>query len=185
MILKGTGVGGGTANPESWPNILRLILGEAAQNEQSPEYVAILSAHMDDLTGEHLPGLLQALMDAGAVDAFATPVIMKKGRSGLWVQALAVPSKSDAVADALLAHGSSFGLRKSTARREVLDRWHEQVSTPYGPIRVKIGARRGQILQASPEFEDVRAAAETCNVPIPRVHSAAVAAWNCRDQDSS
>jgi uncharacterized protein (TIGR00299 family) protein len=183
MVLKGTGVGGGTANPEGWANIVRLSLGEASGTIESPGQVEILSAHMDDLMGEHLPGLLQALLDAGALDAFATPVIMKKGRSGLWVQALASPARSDAVAEALLAHGSSFGLRRSPASREVLDRWHEQVSTPFGEIRIKIGARRGQVLQASPEFEDVRAAAESCKVPIPRVHQAALAAWNSRDPE--
>jgi len=183
MVLKGTGVGGGTANPEGWANILRLMLGEASGTPDSPGRVEILSAHMDDLMGEHLPGLLQALLTAGALDAFATPVIMKKGRSGLWVQALAASSRADEVAEALLAHGSSFGLRRSSASREVLDRWHEKVNTPYGEIRIKIGARRGQILHASPEFEDVRAAAESCNMPIPRVHQAAIAAWNGRDPD--
>jgi uncharacterized protein (TIGR00299 family) protein len=192
MQLAAIGVGGGSADPKGWPNVLRLMLGrqELLQPEcdsygSTPDQVDVLSAHMDDLTGEHLPGLLQALLDAGALDAFATPIIMKKGRSGLWVQALTAPEHTGPVSEALLAHGSSFGLRRTRVQREVLDRWHESVDTSFGPIRIKIGSRHGQTLHASPEFEDVRQAAQRSKVPIPRVHSAAVVAWNIRARDEA
>jgi len=178
MTLQGTGVGAGTANPPGWANILRLILGRDAGAEAASNTVEILSMHMDDLIGEHLPGLLQEILAAGALDAFATPVLMKKGRSGVWVQALASPNQGDEVAEVMLAHGSSFGLRRWLSRRDVLERWHDSVSTPYGEVRIKIGSRHGTVLHASPEFEDVRQAAESSGTPIPRVHSAAVAAWN-------
>ena len=180
--LRGTGVGAGTANPKGWPNILRLVLGEQAEDASAPE-VDVISAHMDDLSGEHLPGLLNALIESGAVDAFATPVIMKKGRSGLWVQALAKPEDSQSVSETMLIHGSTFGLRRHRTTREVLERWHESVDTPHGRIRVKIGARNGKILHASPEFEDVRRAAESTNTPIPRVHSEAVTAWTTKKRN--
>ena len=94
------------------------------------------------------------------------------------------PAHSEAVGDALLAHGSSFGLRQIRAKRTILERWHRTVSTPYGDIKIKVGARHGKILHMSPEFEDVRIAAESFNIPIPRVHSAAVAAWHSLSEDT-
>ena len=182
-MLRGTGMGAGTADPKGWPNIVRLILGELPEKEASTEEVEVIGAHMDDFSGEHLPGLLHALIDSGAVDAFSTPVIMKKGRSGLWVQALAKPEDVQSVSEAMLTHGSTFGLRRHRTTREVLDRWHESVETTHGTIRVKIGARNGKIVQAAPEFEDVRRAAEATSTPIPRVHSDAVTAWTTKNRN--
>jgi uncharacterized protein (TIGR00299 family) protein len=169
MVLESQGFGAGTRDPADHANVCRVLLGRPA-HAPSPTDIVVLTAQMDDLTGEHLPPLLDALLAAGALDATAAPVLMKKGRSGLRVEALASPDRAQAVTEALLRHGSTFGVRQQVARRTVLDRWHESVETPWGSVRVKVGALHGEILHAAPEYEDVAAVARRAGVPVPRVH---------------
>ena len=176
MRIVGTGIGAGTRDPADTPNVTRVVMGEPI-HDSTGQSVCVLEAQMDDLTGEHLPPLIDALLRAGALDAYATPVLMKKGRSGLLVTALATPEHREAVTDALLRHGSTFGVRASSATRTILDRWHDTIETPFGTIRVKIGASQGEILHASPEYEDVHAAALAAGQPAPVVHAAALQAW--------
>ena len=107
----------------------------------------------------------------------ATPVLMKKGRSGLAVEALARPPAVDAVTEAMLRHGSTFGVRRHAVRRTVLDRWHASVETPWGPVRVKVGALRGEILHTAPEYEDVARVAREAGQPVLRVHYEAIRAF--------
>lgn len=173
MTLEGQGFGAGARDPADHANICRVLLGRAAETQSATEIV-VLAAQMDDLTGEHLPSLIEALLAAGAVDAFATPVLMKKGRSGLLVEAHARPATEDAVARAMLRHGSTFGVRAWTARRRVLERWHTTSHTPWGEVRVKVGALDGEVLHAAPEFEDVQSVARAAGQSAPRVHWAAL-----------
>lgn len=182
MTVRATGYGAGKWDPKDKANVVRLVLGEARVAD-SARTVAVLQAQMDDLTGEHLPPLLSALLEAGAVDAYASPVLMKKGRSGLLVTALAPEQASAAVEEALLRHGTTFGVRRTTAQRRVLDRRHETVLTEWGPVRVKLGQLGDEVLHASPEHEDVQARAAAAGVAVPRVYAAAVAAWHTGRED--
>ncbi len=178
MQIASTGVGAGTRNPTDLPNVLRATLGDATVQDSVEDSVEVLEAQMDDMTGEHLPPLIDALLGAGALDAFATPVVMKKGRSGLLVTALAKADTADAVAHAMLRHGSTFGVRRHQAARTILNRWHESVITPWGEVSIKIGALGKEVLHAAPEFEDVLKIANDSGQPVPTVHAAAVAAWH-------
>ena len=174
MRIEASGIGAGTRNPSDAPNVLRATLGVRNQSET----VDVLQAQMDDLTGEHLPPLIDALLAAGALDAYAVPVLMKKGRSGLLVTALAKHDDSESVEQTMLRHGSTFGVRKHTASRTVLDRWHETVETSLGSVRIKVGAIADEIIHAAPEFEDVLRLAQQSGTPVPVVHAAAVSAWH-------
>ncbi len=177
MTLLGVGVGAGTRDFPDRPNIVRALLGERAAAD-SPTDIWVLCAQMDDLTGEHLPPLLEAVLAAGALDVYASPVLMKKGRSGLLVTALSDRSSIGRVEEALLRHGSTFGVRRHRTARRVLDRRHVTVSTPFGAVRIKLGSLDGELLHAAPEFEDVRQRAEEAGVPVARVHDAAIASWH-------
>ena len=178
MQVAATGIGAGSRNPADLPNVLRATLGDHA----STENVEILEAQMDDLTGEHLPPLIDALLEAGALDAYATPVLMKKGRSGLLVTALATRETAEPVGHAMLRHGSTFGVRQHTSSRTILDRWHESVETPWGSIRIKVGALHGEVLHAAPEFEDVLQVAQNNAQAVPVVHAAALSAWHTQKE---
>jgi uncharacterized protein (TIGR00299 family) protein len=178
--LGAVGYGAGTRNPADRPNVVRAILGTRAA--ASAQAIVVLESNLDDLTGEQVPLLIDALLQAGALDAFVAPVLMKKGRPGFFVQALADAGAADAVAECFLRHGSTFGVRRVEARRDVLDRWHERVVTPWGPVRVKIGARKGEVLQVAPELEDVKAVATAAGRSVGEVHRAALAAWSYRTE---
>lgn len=177
MVLRGSGTGAGTRDPADHPNVLRVLLGEVEEQPDSPVDIEVLTAQMDDLPGEALPPLVEALLAAGALDVTTSSVAMKKGRLGLRVEALSTPEAAPAVIRALLTHGSTFGVRRQAARRTVLQRHHEEVQTPFGPVRIKVGRLEGEVLQAAPEHEDVAARARAAGVPVPRVHSEALAAW--------
>jgi uncharacterized protein (DUF111 family) len=105
---------------------------------------------------------------------------MKKGRPGLAVTALAAPGQADQVADALLRHSSSFGLRRTITHRDTLERGFVEVETDYGRIQVKEGRRSEEVLHAAPEFEDCLKAAKEAGVPVAEVHAAAITSYRSR-----
>ena len=184
MVLKGIGVGAGTRDSSEQPNVVRAFLGTTDAGDRPPGEVIELRAQMDDMSGEHLPPLLRALLQAGALDAYAQPILMKKGRAGLLVTALAAPEHTTAVEQAMLRHGTTFGVRRTPADRTVLDRWHDTVGTPWGDVRVKVGALDGEVLHASPEYEDVQQVADAAGRTTIEVHSAALSAWR-QSQETS
>ncbi len=175
MQVRSIGYGAGTRDPSTHANVLRVVLGDGESG--SPVEVLEVRAQVDDLPGEHVPGLLRALLEAGALDAWTTHVGMKKGRPGLLVTALCVPERREAVGDAMLRHAGTLGYRWSAAAREVCARRWVTVATGYGEVRMKVAEREGRVVHAAPEYEDVAARAVAAGVPEVVVHAAALAAW--------
>lgn len=173
MRVRAQGRGAGTRDPQEWSNTVRVVLGERVE-ASSPTTVHVVEAQVDDMTGEQLPPLIDALLEAGALDAYATPVLMKKGRSGLLLTALA--TDAEPVITALLTHSSTFGVRLRTAERRVLERRHVEVQTRYGAVRVKLGHADGALVHAAPEFVDCAARAREHGVAVARVQAAALVA---------
>jgi uncharacterized protein (TIGR00299 family) protein len=176
-------LGTGTRDPDSHPNVLRATLCEEVG--LAPEPMDVLRAQLDDMSGEHIPPLIDALLAAGAVDAFALPVVMKKGRPGHLIEALAPPTAADAVAEAFLRHAPTFGLRRHRTWRTTLDRHHEEVQIHGHPVRFKLGSLEGELLHATPEYDDLHAVAKATGLPLPRVHSDALAAWHARTRSTT
>ena len=177
MTLTDTGTGAGTRDPADVPNVVRVSMGEPIEAALGTS-VVVLEAQMDDISGEHIPPLIDATLAAGALDATATSVTMKKGRMGVLVTALTTDATAEAVAETLLRHGTTFGVRRTRAERTILDRRFETVATPWGPVQIKVGSLRGEPVQAAPEFEDVARVAAESGQPVPLVHAAALAAWH-------
>lgn len=175
MRLTACGVGAGTWDPASHPNVVRVMLG--TENSGATTQIDEVQAQVDTLSGELVPPLIEALLAAGAVDAFVTPILMKKGRPGWLVTALVPPALREPVADVLLKDGHTLGVRWSRRDRVVLDREHIEVVTPFGAVRVKVGRSAGVIVHAEPEFEDCRRVAASAKRSVVEVHSAALAAW--------
>ena len=109
-----------------------------------------------------------------------TAVQMKKGRLGTLITILCDDAHAPALERLLLRETSTLGVRIHQERRSCLDRTHTTVTTPYGEIRIKIGTRDDEVLNAAPEFEDCRTAATKHNVPVKQVHQAAIAAYYAR-----
>lgn len=170
------GYGVGTKRWPDRPNVLRMTLGEITAGSGHLS-VFQLELNLDDCPGQLVARAIEAALEAGALDAWAAPCTMKKGRPGLVLAALAPLPRRDAVAQALLAETTSLGLRYWPVDRIELDRELVPVETEHGPVRVKVGRREGKVLSAHPEYEDCAARARERGVPVKEVMAAAQAAW--------
>ena len=136
--------------------------------------VTKLETNIDDCPAEILGVVLEKLFSAGALDAWFTPIQMKKHRPAVMLSVLCEETGVPKIADLIFAETTAFGLRMEKVMRLKLARRWEQVSTQYGPIKVKLGFKGDIVLQRSPEFESCRAAAEKAGVPVREVYAAAV-----------
>jgi uncharacterized protein (TIGR00299 family) protein len=174
MVVSAVGYGAGDDRPGPVPNALRVILGEtmatATDGAGPTETVLVLETSIDDMSPQWLGNLMDRLFEAGALDVSFTPVVMKKSRPGQEVRVLAPPSAEAAVTRALFAESTTFGIRRTAAERIVLAREHHPVETPGGTVRVKVGRLAGEILSATPEYEDLRAAAKAAGRPLKEMH---------------
>ena len=173
MVVSSVGYGAGDDRPGPVPNALRVIVGEtvgAATDGSAPEMVLVLETCIDDMSPQWLGNLMDRLFEAGALDVTFTPVVMKKSRPGQEVRVLAPLSAEAAVVRALFTESTTFGLRRTAAERIVLAREHRPVETPGGTVRVKVGKLAGEILSATPEYEDLRAAAKAAGRPLKEMH---------------
>jgi uncharacterized protein (TIGR00299 family) protein len=176
MVVDRIGYGAGTRNPDGFPNVLRLVLGETSEAKDL-ETVTVLETALDDLSPQVIAYVAEQALAAGALDVMLTPVIMKKGRPGTLLTVLADPAKSDELAQLILRETSTLGLRLRQDKRMCLERIHIPVTTAYGEIRMKIGFSGEQEFNAAPEFEDCKAAAQHHGVALKQVQAAAIAAY--------
>lgn len=155
-----TGFGAGSRDPEDRPNCLRLIACEVAgPGEAAAEPIYLVQADIDDMAPEYLPAAQEAAMAAGALDAVASPLVMKKGRPGVRFEALVPESTLDDVARAIFRGTPTIGLRYWPVSRVALERAEETVLFRGHPIRWKRVRLPGGSVRAKPEYEDVRRAA--------------------------
>jgi pyridinium-3,5-bisthiocarboxylic acid mononucleotide nickel chelatase len=170
------GYGLGTRELIDRPNILRAVLGDS-EDPQATERIVELQANIDDLSPEILGAVQTRLLKVGALDAFFTPIQMKKGRPGTLISVLCRPSDRQKIQELLFTETSTFGIRYREIDRVTLDREVVEVQTAYGPVQIKIGKQDGKILQVSPEFESCNAAAERSHQPLKRIYELAVEAF--------
>jgi uncharacterized protein (TIGR00299 family) protein len=182
MSPERIGWGAGTANLADRPNVLRAVLGAPAPRGAahtvgggSATHV-VLEANVDDATGELAASWIEALLAAGAADAWATPITMKKGRPALTISALAAAERADAVSHAMLRETTSLGVRRYDVTRAERPRRMVEVDTPYGRIPVKVAEGPYGPAQVKPEFDACAAAARAHGVPVREVVRMAIAA---------
>ncbi len=140
------------------------------------ETLVLLETNLDDMPGEQLAPLLDQLLAAGALDAWFTPIQMKKNRPGILLSVLAPPEHAPELRAALFLHTTTLGIRQHTIQRYSLPRRVITVNTPFGAIRVKQGEYAPGQWKSAPEFEDCLAAARAHQVPLARVYQAALEA---------
>ncbi|HEY6106097.1 MAG TPA: nickel pincer cofactor biosynthesis protein LarC [Anaeromyxobacteraceae bacterium] len=174
IVPERVGYGVGTARWPDRPNVLRLTLGQAAAGERR---LWVLEANLDDCPGQLVARAIEAALAAGALDAWAAPLTMKKGRPGFLVGALAEGHRRDAVARVILAETTTLGVRWHPVERTELAREMVSVETAYGAVRVKVARDGGRVAGAQPEYEDCAALARDKGVPVREVMAAALSAW--------
>ncbi len=176
MSLEKIGYGAGTRDLEKTPNVLRAVLGEAsaaASQAEEADAIAVIETNIDDMNPQLFGDVMERLLAAGALDVFLTPVQMKKNRPGTLLTVLCERSAVDSLAELVLTHTTSFGVRVHEAQRRKLAREIVKVKTRFGEIEVKIGRLRGKIVSRSPEFESCKQAAARFNVSVKEVYNEA------------
>ena len=156
------------------PNLLRLVLAAPEPSEQL-EPLLLQQAQIDDATPEDLAVLMEALRQAGAVEVFHQPVLMKKGRPGSLVSVLAPPAKGAALREVWWRHGSSIGVREQLQQRWALPREQRELSTPWGPVRVKCSRRPDGTWLCKPEADDLASLALRHGLPMAELRRAVLA----------
>ena len=121
--------------------------------------------------------LMDQLMAAGALDVFYTPIQMKKNRPGILLSIVAHPDARERLTSIVFRETTTIGVRYTDMKRECLEREALVVETPFGPVTMKIARRSGEVLNASPEFEDCARIAAESGRPVKEVHAAAMKAF--------
>jgi uncharacterized protein (TIGR00299 family) protein len=178
MRIEAIGNGAGSLDPEEFPNILRLFVGETTTADSATaDTVCLLETNLDDATGEIIGSVVEGLFERGALDVFTTPIVMKHSRPGVQLSIMCKPEDAQRLEEALLEQGLTFGVRRRVMHRRKLPRGFVRVQTPFGEIRIKTGLLKGKTVAAKPEFSDCAAAAKTHNVAVKFVMETAVAAY--------
>jgi uncharacterized protein (TIGR00299 family) protein len=182
LRISATGSGAGTRETPGQANIARLVLGEAIapdqSSEQQPAATLVIAANVDDLDPRAWPHVLEALLAAGADDAWLTPILMKKGRPAHTVSALTAQDSAPAVRAVLFRETTTLGVRETPAAKTALTREFRTVELDGQVIAVKIGRDAdGALVNAMPEWGDVVRAAAALGQPVKRVLARAQAAF--------
>jgi len=198
MRLEQVGYGAGSRNFRDTPNVLRALIGEAADLPPSHtaaarsagtegkggtsdgaagQSVVVIEAEIDDMNPQIFGVLMDRLLADGALDVFYTPIQMKKNRPGTLLTILAEAAARERLTAIVFRESTTIGVRYREMQREVLDREVVAVDTPYGQVRVKVARRDGRLLNASPEFDDCVRIARERDLPVKDVQAAATSAF--------
>jgi pyridinium-3,5-bisthiocarboxylic acid mononucleotide nickel chelatase len=160
MRVNRIGYGAGTRDFPQSPNVLRVLIGELEETAPS-QSVVVIEAEIDDMNPQIFGVLMERLLADGALDVFYTSIQMKKNRPGTLLTVIGSPSQKERLTGIIFRETTTIGVRYREMTRECLDRESISVTTELGPVRIKVARRRGELLNAAPEFDDcVRLAAE-------------------------
>jgi hypothetical protein len=178
MVIERIGYGAGTMDPPEVPNVVRLIIGQAASNDKAEaDTVCVLETNIDDATGEVVGFAMEYLLEAGALDVYTTAILMKQNRPAIQLTVICRVEDEQRIQQAVFTQGLTFGIRRRLVQRAKLARESVRVATEYGEIDVKTGFWDGKIVAAKPEFMQCAEAAKTHHVAVKTVMAAALSAW--------
>jgi uncharacterized protein (TIGR00299 family) protein len=177
MRVAQTGYGAGGRETPGQPNLLRLLVGEAASDAQN-ESIAVIETVIDDSNPQVLAYVSEKLLEAGAWDVYRVSVQMKKGRAGVQITVLCRPDLVPTLQELIFRETTTIGLRWRLENKAALAREFFVVETSSGKIRIKIARLpNGDIANASPEYEDCRKIADENSLPLKRVMEEAMLAF--------
>jgi pyridinium-3,5-bisthiocarboxylic acid mononucleotide nickel chelatase len=132
--------------------------------------VAVLETNIDDMAANLLTDVLDAMLAAGALEAFVTPVVMKKGRSAHLLTVLCEPALTAQLAARLVSETTTLGVRVREQQRYVAARRLERFKSSLGGVGVKLKVVDGRVVDAVPEHDDVLERAKDAGIPIAEAH---------------
>jgi uncharacterized protein (TIGR00299 family) protein len=167
MTVSAVGYGAGSMDLET-PNVIRLFLGESGA-PAGMETVVQVETTVDDMSPQLYEPLMERLFEAGALDVYLTPVIMKRSRPGVVLTALCAPDRVAELSRALFEESSTIGVRWTAYQRARLDREMVTLPTVYGPVTFKVSRLDGRVVTVTPEFEEIRRIAGEKGVAVREV----------------
>jgi uncharacterized protein (TIGR00299 family) protein len=171
LTVRSVGYGAGQRNWPDRPNLLRLVVGEAADDAGTAqvESLTMLACNLDDMQPEWYAPVMARLFDAGALDVWLTPIYMKKGRPAVMIEVLCEPGAASTLKQVLFEHTTTLGIREMAVTRRALPRRSRVVDTEYGPIRVKEALQPSGVWRPVPEHDDCLRLASEHGVSIRQV----------------
>ncbi len=174
MRVQSVGYGAGSHRLE-FPNVLRVLVGESASSREEPSAASeteevLLETNIDDLNPELYEYVLDRLLEAGAQDAWLTPIVMKKSRPAVTVRVLCSPERAEAMAAILFRETGTLGVRSSPVGKRALGRDTIKVETRWGTVAVKVAYLDGRPVTVAPEFEDCARVAREAGVAAREVY---------------
>ncbi|MCW2842233.1 MAG: hypothetical protein JWN22_149 [Nocardioides sp.] len=181
MVTSAIGVGAGGRDPEGHANVLRLFRGletglRPSSTTGAVEPPLLVETNVDDLDPRVWPAVIAALLEAGASDAWLTPILMKKGRPAHTLSVLVSAERAASVRATIFRQTSTIGLREQPLGKHALDREMVSVDVDGQPISVKLARHDGVLVNAQPEYDDVARAAAALGRPVVDVLADAAAA---------
>ena len=172
LQIDAIGYGAGSKELEEQANVLRLIVGQAG-DEQLSDQIWVLETNLDDISGEIAGHCANLLAEAGALDVYTTAIQMKKNRPGIKLSVLCGGEQIKKLEKVIFRETSTLGIRRWPASRHKLARRAHTVETEFGMIAGKLAILADGTTSFSPEFESCRQVAEEKNVPLKDVYQAA------------
>jgi len=169
MTVAAVGYGAGTRDLPGIPNVLRCFVGETVDAAPGDETILQVETTIDDMSPQLYEPLIERLFEAGALDVFLQPVVMKRGRPGVVVTTLCAPDRIDDLSRVLFEETSTIGVRWSERRRTRLQRESVTLTTAYGAIPFKVSRLGGRVITVTPEFADVARIAREKSLPVREV----------------
>jgi uncharacterized protein (TIGR00299 family) protein len=179
MVVERVGYGAGDRDPRETPNVLRVLIGEAAERPER-ERVVVIECEIDDMNPQIFGVVMDRLYASGALEVFYVPVQMKKNRPGTLLTVIARPERRATLTDIVFGETTTIGVRYAEVDRECLTREIVEVATPLGTVRFKIARREGRIVNTMPEFEDCARIAAERQIPVKEVQAIALRAYGER-----
>lgn len=149
-----------------WPNALRVWIGETVAETPSQPGELVMETNVDDMSSQHTDLLTERLFEAGALDVWLTPIVMKKGRPAITVSALLPASRQAAVESAMIENSTTLGMRVYAIERTKAPRRFESVVTRWGDVTIKLRGWNGRVIDVSPEYDDCVRIARAAGVPF-------------------
>jgi pyridinium-3,5-bisthiocarboxylic acid mononucleotide nickel chelatase len=169
MTVARVGYGAGNADLPETANVLRCFVGEAEVATGGLETIVQVETTIDDMSPQLYEPLMERLFEAGALDVFLTPVVMKRSRPGTVLSALCLPERVGDLSRVLFEESSTIGVRWAEMMRARLDREMVTVTTAYGALPFKVSRLGGRVITVTPEFADVVRLAREKGLPVREV----------------
>lgn len=169
LTVEAVGYGAGTMDLPDTPNILRCFLGATTTAAAGDETVLQVETTIDDMSPQLYEPLLERLLESGALDAWLTPVIMKRSRPGVVLTALCEPGRVADLSRLLFEESPTIGVRWTAYQRARLEREMVRLDTAHGPVTFKVSRLDGRAITVTPEFEEIRRIARDRGLAVREV----------------